>query len=69
MKGSRITFVVAAVGPHGAVSRRHNAVKATILDAIDLMSRGLCSVTITDSTGRVYRPSEFHRLFDKDQRV
>jgi hypothetical protein len=68
MKSSRTTFVVAAIGLHGAVSRRHNAVKATVLDAIDLMSRGLRSVTITDSTGRVYRSSEFHRLLDKDQK-
>jgi hypothetical protein len=68
MKGSRITFVVAAIGPHGAVSRRRNAAKATVLDAIELITRGLRSVTVTDSTGRVYRPCEFHRLLDKDQR-
>jgi hypothetical protein len=46
------------------------AEKATRKDAIEtavgLMGQGMEGVTITDETGRIYRPSEFDKFFDED---
>ena len=60
-----MTFQVSGRGPGGAVSQSHHDTPAEAFShVIELMTKGLVEVRITDALGRRWTPTEFAKELD-----